>query len=69
MTTTKRISKPRLTSLEVLQQNSQLIELMSQRLQQLEQNKLATIQMLDLLLEQFDDVDNDSDSKVAKTFD
>ena len=69
MTTTKRISKPRLTSLEVLQQNSQLIELMSQRLQQLEQNQLATIQMLDLLLEQFDDAGNDSDSKVAKTFD
>ena len=69
MTTTKRISKPRLTSLEVLQQNSQLIELMSQRLRQLEQNQLATIQMLDLLLEQFDDADNDSDSKVAKTFD
>ena len=69
MTTTKRISKPRLTNLEVLQQNSQLIELMSQRLQQLEQNQLATIQMLDLLLEQFDDADNDSDSKVAKTFD
>ena len=69
MTTTKRISKARLTSLEVLQQNSQLIELMSQRLQQLEQNQLATIQMLDLLLEQFDDADNDSDSKVAKTFD
>ena len=67
MTTTKRISKPRLTNLEVLQQNSQLIELMSQRLQQLEQNQLATIQMLDLLLEQFDDADNDS--KVAKTFD
>ena len=69
MTTTKQGCKPRLTSLEVLQQNSQLIELMSQRLQQLEQNQLATIQMLDLLLEQFDGADNDSDSKVAKTFD